>query len=413
MRLVKRTILISLLVISMIGAIAGGGLFAHFQDTETSAESSFTAGTIDLAVNGQNPWQESSSWEAKPCDWVLIQEDSVSNVGENDGLLTYHIGVTLWGGGEHPEPEWVPDPNNNCDLPPNLELIVVETDTCGLPLEAIVEGLADYRLAAQALEDYLSGQGVSYTMWAGLFAEYDCDSKAMGLLPAGQSRCVYFLVHIFQPADANKMQGDLVVFDKTFRLDQIPCDGDVGGGKEILLPDYPIQATITYNGGTPSYWTVDLAGIGAELPYNVTNGTYLGWCIDEKHQIYSGRTWTVEMVSSLNPAIYGYDPDWGGWGYNPAVPNVFNYVNYLINTYDAAHGGESSLQQAIWYFINNHDYDDLNAAAQGMVDDALLNGGDYVPGEGELAAVVLFQAGPPPYGGAYSVMQLTFIEVDP
>ena len=34
----------------------GGATVAYFSDTETSTENKFTSGTIDIAVDGTNPW---------------------------------------------------------------------------------------------------------------------------------------------------------------------------------------------------------------------------------------------------------------------------------------------------------------------------------------------------------------------
>ena len=50
-------LLYSIMVIALVGGIVGGGLFAHFQDTETSTGNEFQAGFVDLEidVDGQGP----------------------------------------------------------------------------------------------------------------------------------------------------------------------------------------------------------------------------------------------------------------------------------------------------------------------------------------------------------------------
>jgi len=50
-------ILASLLVIGAVMAIAGAGTWAVFTDTEKNT-GTFTSGTIDIAVDGHNPWSE-------------------------------------------------------------------------------------------------------------------------------------------------------------------------------------------------------------------------------------------------------------------------------------------------------------------------------------------------------------------
>ena len=48
----NKKIIISLSVIGAIAAIAVGGTIAYFSDTETSTGNTFTAGTLDLKLNG-------------------------------------------------------------------------------------------------------------------------------------------------------------------------------------------------------------------------------------------------------------------------------------------------------------------------------------------------------------------------
>ena len=52
----KKQLLFSLLALGLVGSLAGGGLFAHFIDTETSEESTFQAGTwytnLQVDING-------------------------------------------------------------------------------------------------------------------------------------------------------------------------------------------------------------------------------------------------------------------------------------------------------------------------------------------------------------------------
>ncbi len=52
-----KKILISLSIVGAVAAIAIGATTAYFSDTETSTGNTFSAGTIDIAVNGQNPWE--------------------------------------------------------------------------------------------------------------------------------------------------------------------------------------------------------------------------------------------------------------------------------------------------------------------------------------------------------------------
>jgi len=84
-----KAILMSLLAIALIGGLVGGGLFTHFQDTETSESNTFTAGSIDITVTatqGTQVWYGDGSarvYDLKPCQTGWI-EFRVDNVGDNE-----------------------------------------------------------------------------------------------------------------------------------------------------------------------------------------------------------------------------------------------------------------------------------------------------------------------------------------
>ena len=66
-----KKLLLSILAIFLVIGLVGAGTFAWFQDTETSAGNTFTAGTLDLKIKdgGQN-------W----CDGITVAEWSMSNM---------------------------------------------------------------------------------------------------------------------------------------------------------------------------------------------------------------------------------------------------------------------------------------------------------------------------------------------
>lgn len=82
-----RKILVNLAIIGVIAAAAIGATVAYFSDVETSSGNIFTAGTIDISVNDQNPWSETFTWnDAKPGKEkeIVLQ---VKNVGENPAKI--------------------------------------------------------------------------------------------------------------------------------------------------------------------------------------------------------------------------------------------------------------------------------------------------------------------------------------
>jgi len=473
-----RTVLISLLIITLVGGLAGGGLFAWFSDTETSGGNTFTAGDINLVVNGQPIWQENNQFaESKPCQWVLYEDDLCTNGGTDPGDLWFRISLpkdidpntsgdqSPWQGGAYPDAEeeaeaLVPGHiDNACDIQDYVEVVILynsNTDYSSMLNGAGYGGVhaaditeAEARLLAhggwggsgapgQMYKDLLRSIGGNGGMWCSLGTLHTTDAKHLQ---------VYF--HLKDRTNANIMQGDKVQFDKTFYLQQLDLNcnpGGPGGGKVQKLPYDPLQdirwkckASLVYSGSTNSYWTVtftDIPGAGegtpplpAELlPFDVQEGVpYKAWCIDEQHSIYSGFVWDVVLVSSLDPSIYGYNPNWVGnltdpWGYNE--PNdqshAFNYVNWLINN-RASYGGhgETALQQAIWCFIDHHTptLGSVSATAIQLYNDAIAYGRDFEPEHGQNAMVVMFQVAPAPSGyydpTNHGKIQLVGFELDP
>lgn len=89
-------ILISLSIIGAVAAVAVGGTMAYFSDAETSTGNTFTAGTLDIAVNGDNPWEEASPYvfsNLQPDDNKDINV-TLSNVGTVDAVVWGKVKVT-------------------------------------------------------------------------------------------------------------------------------------------------------------------------------------------------------------------------------------------------------------------------------------------------------------------------------
>jgi hypothetical protein len=116
----------------------------------------------------------------------------------------------------------------------------------------------------------------------------------------------------------------------------------------------------------------------------VHDGTYLGWCIDYSSLISRDTIYTPTMYLStgtLPPSLQ--NPNW-------------SYVNYILNH---KHGTSIDIQNAIWHFIggpvpsNDPDYYPASQTALDMIDDATSNGGDFMPGPGQIMAVVLDMGG--------------------
>ena len=103
----NKKIIVSLAVIGVVAAIAVGGTVAYFSDTETSTGNTFTAGTIDIAVNDQNPWSQNGQYhfaDMKPSQ-VEYSNFTINNVGTNPVNVWKKVDVGQTLGGEISEPE--------------------------------------------------------------------------------------------------------------------------------------------------------------------------------------------------------------------------------------------------------------------------------------------------------------------
>jgi len=95
------------MTISIVAVVGFAATKAYFSDTETSSGNKITAGTIDIAVDGQNPWSKTYSEalkDMKPSQvkWV---EYVVKNVGANPVVVWKQIHVTGTSTGIETEPE--------------------------------------------------------------------------------------------------------------------------------------------------------------------------------------------------------------------------------------------------------------------------------------------------------------------
>ena len=121
-----KKILVSMMVIGLVAAFAGAGLYAYFSDTETSTGNKFSAGTLDLEVNDENPWTTApiSVSNMKPGDKreVTIK---LKNVGSIGGYVCMWIKDVINSPGTTPEPEPTPDRG---ELGANIKITIWQDD---------------------------------------------------------------------------------------------------------------------------------------------------------------------------------------------------------------------------------------------------------------------------------------------
>ena len=197
--------------------------------------------------------------------------------------------------------------------------------------------------------------------------------------------CMYLYVEVIVklPQDDN-LQGKTAWFHG--QLDVIQWDEYCM--KVLSLPPGKVTMQAAYPGVQGgSYFDITLSNVPAG--YDVTDGTYLGWCVDQSTNMQYTPT-SVDLICSYDPrldTIYP-DPDW-------------DMVNYLIN-HKHTSASKGDIQAAIWYFIDGGVLPEEGTYAREMVDDALNNGEGFKPQSGEWCAVFVLND-----------WQKIFIEVDP
>ena len=142
-------------------------------------------------------------------------------------------------------------------------------------------------------------------------------------------------------------------------------------GPNINLPPSTITVEIDYP-STECYYYVILSNVPEG--YHVSNGQFLGWCVDEYHYISDGTTYSATLHSS-------YDPD------NPHPDPDCSKVNYILNH---KQGSWEDVQDAIWYFVDGGHWPS-DPDAQAMILAANTTEGEqFVPAPGEIMAVIVW-----------------------
>jgi predicted ribosomally synthesized peptide with SipW-like signal peptide len=102
----KKVLGLAIAALLLIGLVVGGTL-AYFSDTESTTGNTFTAGTIDLSVNGENPWTTAYTTELtdlKPCMTGTLTS-TLTNEGTNPMDVWKRITAVSTGAGTETEPE--------------------------------------------------------------------------------------------------------------------------------------------------------------------------------------------------------------------------------------------------------------------------------------------------------------------
>jgi len=261
----NKKILVSLSVIGAVAAIAVGGTVAYFSDTETSAGNTFSAGTIDIAIDTQNPWHKTYNiGDLKPGETGNIYFE-IQNVGQNPVNVSKNLGNFKTDTGIQSEPEctdqggawdnvakacdWTGTPGDNNNVQTQIEydlyVEVYNAEQTKIWWQQIFN--ADEH---KSLTDVYGANGDQYV--------------SLGMIPAGGYMKVTQSYH-FKSTAGNEYQGDKLSFDITIKGEQLP-QGD-NGIATVVLENKRI--------GEPQWDIIQGDGIAGTLTYQAQGSMFV------------------------------------------------------------------------------------------------------------------------------------------
>ncbi|OGI27943.1 MAG: hypothetical protein A2359_00195 [Candidatus Moranbacteria bacterium RIFOXYB1_FULL_43_19] len=235
----KKRILLSLSIIVAVGAIVVGATISQFSDVEKSTGNTFTAGTIDIAIDGDNPWTDHYDIpDLKPGETGYINFN-IQNFGENPvnvskllsnfqntgGVQDYDC--SSLGGKTSSEPECVAEGTTRKDDVQSK----IEYD-----LYVEVYKNADDKIWWQEIFNPDEKKTLTQVYGGGT-------PVALGMIPVGGHMLVKQSYHFVYNA-GNEYQGDTLSFDMTINGEQLTgADGYASvvlENKRIGEPDWDI-----------------------------------------------------------------------------------------------------------------------------------------------------------------------------
>jgi predicted ribosomally synthesized peptide with SipW-like signal peptide len=212
----KKKILFSVMVIALVGALIGGGIYAFFSDVETSAGNTFTTGTLNLKVGDDDPCTETIDISPlKPSDTGNAGTWLTKNDGSITGNLTVAIGTITNNENGVMEPE-TGDTGEPGELGANLTVAFwMDADKSG----GWTSG--DYSLDSDSNKVLWAGGS---TLPSGAYAtldSYDSITWTDVQNVAATTDAGNFCIEYGLPSGTgNIVQSDSAVFDITFTLNQ-------------------------------------------------------------------------------------------------------------------------------------------------------------------------------------------------
>ena len=202
-----KTIVLSLMTIVLVCALIGGGVYAYFSDTETSTGNTFTAGTLDLNLDGGNTNVVKFTVAAVAPGDSGNGTWTIDNVGTLDGYLDLESTSVTEDIGTTTDPELVDEPTHadTTQLGDNL-LAHMFIDTNG-------------NSAWDSGETDILGTNASPVAINTIAGNYPLNLS----LASGNTTYITLVWSVPTSVD-NRIQGDSVTLDLTFELQQRAAD---------------------------------------------------------------------------------------------------------------------------------------------------------------------------------------------
>jgi len=218
----KRTIFASVPIIVLTVALILGATLAYFSDTETSSGNTFTAGTLDLKVDGKDePYVVHVEVSNIKPGWTGEFWWRLKNTGSLPGILSIEFSpIRNYENGQN-EPEASVDPTSG-DLEGELGAkIKVEKVHLLWTWNKVTRLRQGSPYGPQWWNKYLNDLG-GVTLYAPArdAPPLPNENPDLGILEPGEE--VYFYLKLKLPETVgNEVQSDSVEFDIIFHLDQI------------------------------------------------------------------------------------------------------------------------------------------------------------------------------------------------
>lgn len=214
-----KALLSSALVIGMVAAVAGSGVFAAIRDVESSRQNVLEGGSLDLKTDGGDGTTTFAVRDVKPCPHPRCEgegRDVIVNIGENPGELSISVPEVSNAPGVTFEPEPRPDEG---ELGANAEIaIFLDEDNNGE-----FDG-TDTGLSSQVIDDPECWQYTPPVLNFSTVNSYeDCQWTNVTELTPGTEKG--FEVHWRVPGDTGSEIMDDQVFTK-FKFDLVQIQGD-------------------------------------------------------------------------------------------------------------------------------------------------------------------------------------------